>query len=52
MLIGHSFGGLAVMQTFVHHNDLFNAYICIDPSMWWDKEKLLNQTQKVLGKEV
>ena len=48
MLIGHSFGGLAVMQTFVHHNDLFNTYICIDPSMWWDKEKLLNQTQKVL----
>ena len=48
MLIGHSFGGLAVMQTFVHHNDLFNSYICIDPSMWWDKEKLLKQTQKVL----
>jgi len=48
ILIGHSFGGLAVMQTFVHHNDLFNTYICIDPSMWWDKEKLLNQTQKVL----
>jgi hypothetical protein len=48
MLIGHSFGGLAVMQTFTHHTQLFNAYICIDPSMWWDKEKLLNQTQKVL----
>jgi predicted alpha/beta superfamily hydrolase len=48
MLIGHSFGGLAVMQTFTHHTQLFSAYICIDPSMWWDKEKLLNQTQKVL----
>ncbi len=48
MLIGHSFGGLAVMQTFVYHNDLFNSYICIDPSMWWDKEKLLKQTQHVL----
>jgi len=48
MLIGHSFGGLAVMQTFVHHNDLFNSYICIDPSLWWDKEKLLKQAQKVL----
>jgi predicted alpha/beta superfamily hydrolase len=51
MLIGHSFGGLAVMQTFVHHNDLFNSYICIDPSMWWDKEKLLKQTQKVLAEK-
>ncbi len=48
MLIGHSFGGLAVMQTFTHHTQLFNAYICIDPSMWWDKENLLKQTQKAL----
>jgi predicted alpha/beta superfamily hydrolase len=51
MLIGHSFGGLAVMQTFVHHNDLFNSYICIDPSMWWDKEKLLKETQKALAEK-
>jgi predicted alpha/beta superfamily hydrolase len=51
MLIGHSFGGLAVMQTFTHHTDLFNSYICIDPSMWWDKQKLLKQTQKVLAEK-
>ncbi|MBK8946294.1 MAG: alpha/beta hydrolase [Ignavibacteriae bacterium] len=49
MLIGHSFGGLAVMQSFVHHINLFNSYICIDPSMWWDKQKLLKQAQKVLS---
>jgi predicted alpha/beta superfamily hydrolase len=48
ILIGHSFGGLAVMQAFTHHNHLFNAYIAIDPSMWWDKEKLLKQVQQVL----
>ncbi len=51
MLIGHSFGGLAVMQTFTHHNNLFNAYVCIDPSMWWDNEKLLKQTQKDLAEK-
>lgn len=51
MLIGHSFGGLAVMQTFVHHTDLFSAYICIDPSMWWDQQKLLQQTQQVLAEK-
>lgn len=49
MLIGHSFGGLAVMQTFTHHTQLFNAYICIDPSMWWDKQTLLKQTEKALA---
>lgn len=48
MLIGHSFGGLAVMQTFLHHTDLFNSYICIDPSIWWDNEKLLNETKPFL----
>ena len=49
MLIGHSFGGLEVMQAFTHHNHLFNAYICIDPSMWWDHEKLLKQTKQALA---
>ncbi len=51
MLIGHSFGGLAVMQTFVHHTKLFNSYVCIDPSMWWDKQKLLDEAQNVLATE-
>ena len=49
IFIGHSFGGLAVIQTFVHHTHLFSSYICIDPSMWWDKQKLLTQTQKALA---
>lgn len=48
ILIGHSFGGLAVMQAFTHHTHLFNAYISIDPSMWWDQQKLLKQVQQVL----
>jgi uncharacterized protein len=52
ILIGHSFGGLAVMQTFTHHTHLFNSYICIDPSMWWDNQKLLKETQKVLAENM
>lgn len=51
MLIGHSYGGLAVMQTFVHHNNLFNAYICIDPTMHWDNQKLMKQAQKFLAEK-
>lgn len=49
ILIGHSFGGLLAMQTFVHHNHLFNSYVCIDPSMWWDNQKLLKESQKALA---
>lgn len=49
MLIGHSFGGLTVMNTFIHHTNLFNAYICIDPSMWWDHQKLLAESKRALA---
>lgn len=45
MLVGHSFGGLTVLNTFLHHTHLFNSYISIDPSMWWDNEKLLKEFQ-------
>lgn len=49
MMIGHSLGGLMVMQTLIHHTQLFNSYICIDPSMWWDKQTLLKQAEKALA---
>ncbi len=49
MFIGHSLGGLMVMQALVHHSNLFNAYIAIDPSMWWDKQHLLKQAKKIIS---
>jgi predicted alpha/beta superfamily hydrolase len=52
MLIGHSFGGLTVMNVLTNHTNLFNAYIAIDPSMWYDKEQFLKATeQKLLQKK-
>ena len=48
MLIGHSFGGLTVMNVLTSHTKLFNAYIAIDPSMWYDKERFLEATKKKL----
>ncbi len=52
MLIGHSFGGLTAMNAYAHHPEMFNAYVSIDPSMWWDDRKLLNQIlAKDLGPE-
>ncbi|GAC1369909.1 MAG: hypothetical protein NVSMB30_08080 [Hymenobacter sp.] len=45
-LIGHSFGGLLVMNTLVHHSNLFENYVAIDPSMDWDGEKLLKQAHE------
>lgn len=48
MLIGHSFGGLFVINALVHHPQLFNSYVSIDPSLWWDHQKLLGQATAVL----
>jgi len=48
ILIGHSLGGLTAMNFVVNHTGLFNAYIVIDPSMWWDKKNLLNQAREAL----
>jgi uncharacterized protein len=48
MLIGHSFGGLTAVNILVNHTELFNAYTIVDPSMWWDRYKLLKQAHDVL----
>jgi predicted alpha/beta superfamily hydrolase len=47
-LLGHSFGGLAVMNIAVSRSELFSAYVAIEPSMWWDNKKLLNQVPEAL----
>ena len=49
MLIGHSFGGLTVMNIITNHTKLFNAYIAIDPSMWYGKEQFLKTTGQKLA---
>jgi len=51
MLIGHSFGGLMVANTLLNHSQLFNSYVAIDPSMWWDNERLLKEFAATLPKE-
>ena len=49
ILIGHSVGGLTVINTLIHHKDYFNAYVSIDASLWWDKHKLLKESKSVLA---
>lgn len=42
-LVGHSFGGLFVTHTFLHHPKIFNSYISISPSLWWDNQKMVKE---------
>ncbi|MCX6198351.1 MAG: alpha/beta hydrolase-fold protein [Bacteroidetes bacterium] len=49
LLIGHSHGALTAISILTHHTHLFNSYLAIDPSLWWDNKKLLKQTETALG---
>ena len=48
VLIGHSLGGIMAINALVHHKNLFRGYVAIDPSMWWDRQKLLHETRQTL----
>jgi predicted alpha/beta superfamily hydrolase len=51
IIVGHSLGGLTVMNLLVHHSNMFDAFVAIDPSMWWDNKKLLNETKQALAEK-
>ncbi|HEY4966926.1 MAG TPA: alpha/beta hydrolase-fold protein, partial [Puia sp.] len=48
LFIGHSLGGLTVVNALIHHPQLFSAYLAIDPSMWWDNQLLLKASDSIL----
>lgn len=41
-IIGQSLGGLLVTEILFKHPDLFDNYIIVSPSLWWDNENLLD----------
>jgi len=49
--VGHSLGGLLVINTLIHHPEIFNNYIAIDPSLWWNNQKLLKEAKTILEQE-
>ncbi len=42
-LIGHSAGGLFAIYTLINRPKLFNSFICIDPSMWYDDQSYVKR---------
>jgi uncharacterized protein len=45
MLVGHSLGGITSINALYTMPETFNAYVAIDPSLWWDRRMLLNQAK-------
>jgi predicted alpha/beta superfamily hydrolase len=50
MLVGHSLGGITAINALYTMPDVFNAYIVIDPSLWFDDQRLLKQTKEFFSK--
>ena len=46
--IGHSLGGLTVMNTFLHNPKLFNSYVSLDASLWWNNKKVVQEAKTIL----
>lgn len=47
---GHSFGGLLAVHALATRPELFNAYIAVSPSLWWDDEVTIAKTEALLKK--
>lgn len=46
-MVGHSLGGLLTLNAYIDHNSLFEAYISIDPSIWWDEETMKSKVDSI-----
>ena len=50
ILVGHSLGGIAVIDALYTMPATFNAYVAIDPSLWYDDRLLLKQARDYFSK--
>ena len=42
-LQGHSLGGLFTVYSMIRHQDVFDAYMAIAPSLWWNGEQVIDE---------
>lgn len=46
--MGHSVGGLTVVNALLHHPTLFNSYASLDGALWWNDKKVVHEAQAFL----
>jgi len=49
-IIGQSLGGLLETEILLKKPSLFNKYVIVSPSLWWDNGSLLNVDSEILKK--
>lgn len=48
VIIGESLAGLFIIESLLEKPKMFDAYIAIDPSLWWNNESLIKNSNKLL----
>lgn len=43
IMVGQSFGGLLAATSYLSSRSLFDGYIAIDPSFWWDNQYIVKE---------
>lgn len=51
VIIGESLAGLFVVETFLKQPKLFDGYIAISPSLWWDNGSLVKAAPDLLASQ-
>ncbi|UXI67584.1 alpha/beta hydrolase [Tahibacter amnicola] len=49
-IIGESLAGLFIVETLLHEPRLFDTYIALDPSLWWNAKALPLQAKEALAR--
>lgn len=48
-IVGESLAGLFVVETFLKEPSLFDRYIALDPSLWWNGDQLVKEGAMLLA---
>lgn len=48
-IVGESLAGLFVVDTLLEEPELFDSYIAIDPSLWWDNHRLVKTAVEIIN---
>lgn len=49
VLMGESLAGLFAVETFLKQPELFDAYVAVSPSVWWDRGTLTARSAELLA---
>jgi len=51
VLVGHSFGGLFAAYALLTQPEMFDGYISISPSLWWNDRALVEQAEATIDEQ-